>query len=193
MYRKIRTQLNEQITKRNGTDETTKTETTFTDGDNLKAIGVPIEIKVEKEIEKSENDILKEEYILEEDEKQEDILFEKFEERILHPIKMLDQFLKNLTPDNLNTEEIDRYYKIMDKNADLSSRIGFDIISNMHKIFVGALLLIRSGSLLPVKDVVESMRACLIVIVAVVKGKEVDITNYLNRAENFGKQIQNLS
>jgi hypothetical protein len=106
---------------------------------------------------------------------------------------MLDQFLKNLTPDNLNTEEIDRYYKIMDKNADLSSRIGFDIISNMHKIFVSALLLIRSGSLLPVKDVVESMRACLIVKVAVVKGKEVDITNYLNRAENFGKQIQNLS
>jgi len=193
MYRKIRTQLNEQINKRNGEGETAKVEKTFIDGNNLQDSQVPVEIKVEKEIEKSENDILKEEFILEEDEKQDDILFEKFEERILHPIKMLDQFLKNLTPDNLNPEEIDRYYKIMDKNAELSSRIGFDIISSMHKIFVNALLLIRSGSLLPVKDVVESMRACLIVIVAVVKGKEVDITNYLNRAENFGRQIQNLS
>jgi hypothetical protein len=37
------------------------------------------------------------------------------------------------------------------------------------------------------------MRACLIVIVAVVRGKEVDITNYLNRAENFGRQIQDLN
>lgn len=193
MYRKIRTQLNEQINKRNGEGETAKVEKTFLDGNNLQDSQVPVEIKVEKEIEKSENDILKEEFILEEEEKQEDILFEKFEERILHPIKMLDQFLKNLTPDNLIPEEIDRYFKIMDKNAELSSRIGFDIISSMHKIFVNALLLIRSGSLLPVKDVVESMRACLIVIVAVVKGKEVDITNYLNRAENFGRQIQNLS
>ncbi len=193
MYRKIRTQLNEQIDKRNGDGETAKVEKTFIDENNLQDSQVPVEIKFEKEIEKSENDILKEEFILEEDEKQEDILFEKFEERILHPIKMLDQFLKNLTPDNLNPEEIDRYYKMMDKNAELSSRIGFDIISSMHKIFVNALLLIRSGSLLPVKDVVESMRACLIVIVAVVKGKEVDITNYLNRAENFGRQIQNLS
>jgi len=30
----------------------------------------------------------------------------------------------------------------------------------------------------PVKEVIESLRACLIVIVAVVRGKEVDITNY---------------
>jgi len=193
MYRKIRTQLIEQIIKKNGFDEPVKTDINIVVENKLKNITVPVEIKIEKETEKTENDILKEEYILEEEEKHEDILFEKFEERILHPIKMLDQFLKNLTPDNMNEEEIDRYYRIMEKNAELSSRIGFDIISNMHKIFVNALLLIRSGSILPEKEVVESMRACLIVIVAVVKGKEVDITNYLNRAEHFGRQIQNIS
>jgi len=43
---------------------------------------------------------------------------------------------------------------------------------------------------MPGKDVVDALRACLIVIVAVVKGKEVDITNYLNRAEEFGKRIK---
>ncbi len=193
MYRKIRSQLVEQIIKRNGSDESVKTGINISDGINLPDAQVTVEKKVDQASEKSANDLLKEEYILEEDEKQEELLFEKFEERILHPIKMLDQFLKNLTPDNLNNDEIDRHFKIMDKNADLSSRIGFEIISNMHKIFVNALLLIKSGSLIPVRDVVESMRACLIVIVAVVKGKEVDITNYLNRAENFGRQIQNLS
>jgi len=193
MYRKIRAQLVEQITKKNGFDEPIRNEINIVIEDKLKSIAVPVEIKVEKEKEKTENDILKEEYILEEEEKHEDILFEKFEERILHPIKMLDQFLKNLTPDNMNEVEIDRYYRIMEKNAELSTRIGFDIISNMHNIFVNALLLIKSGSILPVKEVVESMRACLIVIVAVVKGKEVDITNYLNRAEHFGRQIQNIS
>jgi hypothetical protein len=34
------------------------------------------------------------------------------------------------------------------------------------------------------------MRACLIVIVAVVRGKEVDITNYLNKAEDFEREIE---
>ncbi len=192
VYRKIRIQLQEQLINKNGPAEVQDVEIKNIIVEDIKEIPKTTEIKVELEIEKSENDILKEEFILEEDEKHEDILFEKFEERILTPIKMLDQFLKTLTPDNMNEAEIDRFYKIMNKNAELSSRIGFDIISNMHRIFVDALLLIKSGSILPVKEVVESMRACLIVIVAVVKGKEVDITNYLNRAEHFGKQIQNI-
>jgi len=34
------------------------------------------------------------------------------------------------------------------------------------------------------------MRACLIVIVAVVRGKDVDITNYLNKAEDFERKIR---
>lgn len=191
MYKRIRTQVSEQISKRNEATEQEKTEAVVTN-EIVQESANHIEIKIESSVAKTENDILKEQFILEEDEKHEDILFEKFEERILHPIKMLDQFLKNLTPENLNQDEIERYYKLMDKNAELSSRIGFEIISNMHKIFVNALLLIKSGSLLPKKEVVEAMRACLIVIVAVVKGKEVDITNYLNRAEQFGRQIQNL-
>ena len=45
---------------------------------------------------------------------------------------------------------------------------------------------------MPGHDVIEAMRACLIVIVAVVRGKELDITNYLNRAEAFGREIQSL-
>ncbi len=42
---------------------------------------------------------------------------------------------------------------------------------------------------MPGKEVIESLRACLIVIVAVVRGKEVDISNYLNRAEDFGNKL----
>jgi len=59
----------------------------------------------------------------------------------------------------------------------------------MHKIFSSALDLIKNKELLPIIPVIEGMRACLIVIVALVRGKDVDITLYLNRAENFGKQI----
>ena len=56
-----------------------------------------------------------------------------------------------------------------------------------------ALILIKNKELDPDKETVESMRACLIVIVAVVRGKEVDITTYLNRAEEFGERIETLT
>lgn len=149
--------------------------------------------KIDFEInEESENDRLKEEIILEDEEKEDTFLFENYEEKILKPIKELDALLKNLTPDKVNPEEIRRYLETMRKNAELSSKNGFGIIADMHKIFAHSLHLIESRAILPVKEVIEGMRACLIVIVAVIRGKEVDITNYLNRAEYFGRQIQNI-
>jgi hypothetical protein len=77
----------------------------------------------------------------------------------------------------------------MSSNAQLSERIGFEILTSMHNIIAKALLLIRNRDLMPGKEVIESLRACLIVIVAVVRGKEVDISNYLNKAEDFGNKI----
>ena len=78
---------------------------------------------------------------------------------------------------------------IMKENSELSHKIGFEIIYNMHRIFAHAVKLIRQGYLEPEDEIIESMRACLIVIVAVVRGKEVDITDYLNRAEMFGSRV----
>lgn len=144
-------------------------------------------------VEKSEADILKEKFILE-DEKEEDsdLFFQNYETEILKPIKSIDMMLKKLSENIADPEQINKYAKIMKNNAELSTKIGFDIIANMHRVVAKALLLIKTRELMPGKEVIESVRACLIVIVAVVKDKEVDITNYLNRAEEFGRQIQSI-
>lgn len=117
--------------------------------------------------------------------------FQNYESSILKPIKQIESLLKTLSEETLNKDEVIGLSTVMEKNAKLSSRIGFDIIAAMHKIIAGALKLIGEGEIKPEKEIVESVRACLIVIVAVVRGKEVDITPYLNRAESFGKKIQN--
>jgi len=57
----------------------------------------------------------------------------------------------------------------------------------MHTIFYTALLSIKDKKIAIDKNLIESLRACLIVIVAVVRGKDVNITNYLNKSENLGK------
>lgn len=116
--------------------------------------------------------------------------FQNYESSVLKPIKQIDTLLKTLNEENVNEEELLELGALMEKNGKLSSRIGFEIIANMHAIISHALLLIGSGDLKPIKEIVESLRACLIVIVAVVRGKDVDITNYLNRAEAFGTKIQ---
>ncbi|HEX2867604.1 MAG TPA: hypothetical protein VHO03_11210 [Ignavibacteriales bacterium] len=126
-------------------------------------------------------------------EAEENILFEDYESRILSPIKDLDQFLRKLSSGSVDDKEIEKYSEIMRENADLSDKIGFEIIANMHGVFLRALELLKSNVIPPVREVAEGMRAALIVIVAVIKGKDVDIKKFLNKAEDFGRKIQNIN
>lgn len=145
-----------------------------------------------KLFDETERNKLKEKIIFEEEKEDEDLFFQNYENEILKTIKPIDGMLKQLSKNEVSSEELQIFAKKMKINGDISAKIGFDIIANMHWIIAKALLLIRTRELMPGKDVIESVRACLIVIVALVRGKEVDINNYLNRAEEFGKEIQTL-
>lgn len=128
------------------------------------------------------------EKIIMEDDKNESGSFHKFELQILEPIKQIDEMLKKMLVGKVVYEELKMYSEIMEDHATLSTEKGFGIIAEMHKILKEAFKGIISGNILINKSVIESLRACLIVIAAVVKGKEIDITDYLNRAEKFGKK-----
>lgn len=141
---------------------------------------------------KPEDNKLKERLVLDDAVEDEDLFFQNFESSILKPIKPLDNMLKDMIKNETNYDQINSFAKVMKENGQLSTRIGFEIIANMHLIVAKALTLIRNRDLMPGREVIESIRACLIVIVAVVKGKEVDISNYLNRAEEFGNQISTI-
>jgi len=143
----------------------------------------------ETTFEKSETDKIKEKLILEEEKDEETFFIQNYESEILKPIKPLDAMLKQLSKNEINSDEVLNFARIMQTNGEISLKIGFEIISSMHQIVSKALFMIRTRDLMPGKEVIESMRACLIVIVAVVRGKEVDITNYLNRAEEFGRKL----
>jgi hypothetical protein len=159
-----------------------------------------IEIKIDLSKRKNENEpfinheqnTLKEKLVLDEVSDEDDIFFQNYEAAILKPIKPLDSFLKDISKNELNFEQIQLFANMMNDNARLSSKIGFEIIANMHYVIAKALTLIKTRHLMPGKEVIESIRACLIVIVAVVKGKEVDITNYLNKAEEFGNHLSTI-
>ncbi|MEJ2617037.1 MAG: hypothetical protein P8Z35_18945 [Ignavibacteriaceae bacterium] len=140
--------------------------------------------------ETAESDKIKEEIILSEENVTDENSFENYESAVLESIKPFDSLLKDLSEKEINTDEIEKYAGIMKENEIASRRNGFNIIASMHNILAHSLLLIRNV-LIPSSELIESMRACLIVIVALVKGKEVDISNYLNRAEEFGKKIIN--
>jgi hypothetical protein len=110
-----------------------------------------------------------------------------FEKKILNPIKSLDDLLKKVSTGDASNLELKQYSELMKEHSELSALQGFQVLSKMHRIMSRAFNEIVEGNLIVDKKIIESLRACLIVIVAVVKRKEVDITGYLNRAEEFGQ------
>ena len=134
-----------------------------------------------------ERDELKEDLILGEIKGVNKFDFDDFEEVILKPISKLENLLKNIAENIFTDVELLQYIKIMQKNAEFSEHIGFVVLAEMHTIFYTALLSIKDKKIAIDKNLIESLRACLIVIVAVVRGKDVNITNYLNKSENLGK------
>ncbi|AFH49328.1 Hypothetical protein IALB_1620 [Ignavibacterium album JCM 16511] len=141
---------------------------------------------------KPETEKIKEKIILDDENDNEELFIQNFETNILKPVKPLDQMLKNLAKDDFDYEEISSFIKVMSDNGRLSKKIGFEIISDMHETIAQTLTLIKNRRLMPGKEIIEGLRACLIVIVAVVKGKEVDITNYLNRADELQQKISKI-
>lgn len=141
---------------------------------------------------KPETEKIKEKIILDDESDSEELFIQNFETNILKPIKPLDLMLKNLAKDDFDYEEISSFIKVMSDNGKLSKKIGFEIISDMHETIAQTLTLIKNRKLMPGKEIIEGLRACLIVIVAVVKGKEVDITNYLNRADELQQKISKI-
>ena len=138
---------------------------------------------------RSSADKIKEKFILDDLDESSDFIFENYVETILKPIKKLDPFLIKLGNDEINLPEVQDVIITMRKHAELSKKVGFEILCNMHLVFAKGLELIKEEEVIVNNEIIEDLRACLIVIVAIVRSKDVDITNYLTRAENFGKSL----
>ncbi len=141
-----------------------------------------------------ENKIIKEDLILSEpnEVKQAGFDYDEFESNIVTPIKDIEEFLKRILENDFDNSEIIEKINILKSNSDLSKEYGFNLLSEMHSIIVSAFQLIISSELEINSDTIENIRACLIVIVAAVREKDVDISNYLKRAEIFRVELQTI-
>jgi len=142
--------------------------------------------------EKTTNEKRKESFILEVEDHDDQLFFQNFEATILNPVKEIEATLKNLGDGEVKATELRKYESVMRVNATLSEKFGTEITTEMHKILANAFRMIQLKELQPGKELIEAMRSCLIVIVALVRNKDIDITYYLNRAEEFGKKLQTL-
>ncbi len=140
----------------------------------------------------TERNELKEHFILDDLKTNINFIFENFVESVLKPIEDLDDFIIRLGSNNYSEGELNKFADILRTNANLSKRVELEILTNMHLTLLNALNVIKNKLLTVDEITIEAMRSCLIVIVAVVREKDVDISYYLDKAEKFGKFLKNI-
>ncbi len=116
--------------------------------------------------------------------------YDLFVKSVLEPITALDAFLQELQRGNRDKEKIEFFYDKMIQNKNLSQKAGLEIVAKMHTLLYRAFDLIRVHEFALTKDNIESLRACLIVIVAVVREKDVDISLFLDKAERLNYLLE---
>jgi len=141
---------------------------------------------------KQDTDKIKEEIIFEDIAKDSELDFEEFQQRAMKPIKSIENLLERMLLDNYSEDELLSYSEIMDEHRKLAEAMSFTLLAKMHKAISKAFFLLGEKKIKPNDYLIESLRACLIVIVATIKNKDVDITNYLNIAEIFFEKINKM-
>ncbi len=155
----------------------------------------PVEFMLEYQPTENDNDEtleMKSDFILDDELLQRDISFDEYKEKVLDSIKNMDALLNDLQDGNYSDEQIMKCLRTVEINKTLSEKHNFDIITRMHQTFEDSLRLIQKNVIKINKQLIYAMRSCLIVIVAIIKDKKVDITEFLKRAEFLGKEIEKL-
>ncbi|NOX17318.1 MAG: hypothetical protein GXO87_03435 [Chlorobi bacterium] len=149
--------------------------------------------KINFDDELRKNEQLKKEIVYSENEDEKtEFEFEEFEKKVVDSIKTIDVLLRKIESMDFTKEDLEAGRELISENKTLSYRIGLEIITEMHTAVESAFNFIILGKLLPNENVIENIRACLVVIVAVVRNKDVDISNYLKRANHFTKELEKI-
>jgi len=117
--------------------------------------------------------------------------FENYLNAVLKPVKSFDAFLEKMLEGKFTEEELDEYYDVFRQNASLSLDAGLEIVKEMHVNLYEALYFIREGKLEVSRESIDLLRASMVVIVAIVRRKEVDISVFLNKAERLNEILKN--
>jgi hypothetical protein len=115
-----------------------------------------------------------------------------FEDIILKTVNSVDSFLQDITNSKIDKNNIEPYLLKLEENQKLSLNHNLYLVAQMHSILFDCLSFIK-GKVYPVKEeLIDYMRGCLIVIAAIIRRKDVDISNYLNKAEILAAEIRKI-
>jgi hypothetical protein len=108
---------------------------------------------------------------------------------LINPLRELAAYINDIEEKKSNSKSIDHYIDLAKSNLNYAKDRSYPEIPKMMGIVIKTFEKVKLLQLSYNSDVIEGLRCCLIVSLAQVKKKNVDISGYIEKAERFGEKI----
>lgn len=116
----------------------------------------------------------------------------EYTETFMAQIKAIDAMLKRWQKAEFYQQEIKYFSELMGENVSFLEKKKTENLANLFRIVGATLFLVLRKDIVADKDIIESLRAALIVIVASLRKKDVDIEAYQKRTETLETKLGQL-
>lgn len=121
-----------------------------------------------------------------------DNLFLDFEKSILQNILDVDDFLKNAVKKSLDEDELFKLIQEAYRCYQLAKELDYEFISELIKVYWLALVAIRDHKLTIKKTDADLVRSTLIVLVSLIKGREIDLEPFMKNHNSLKEKLKQL-
>lgn len=117
----------------------------------------------------------------------------EFETKLLNNIIDVDFFLNSILKQNIDEN---LQFRLIANSYDcllLAEKLGHELVAQLIKTYWSALLAIRDGKVVVDKAFIEKVQSVLIILVSLLKNKEIDYEPFWIRINNLKEELKNLS
>jgi len=125
--------------------------------------------------------------------KTDEEIFYEFETSLVDNIKELDDYLGKITTSSYDENREEELITQAYKSLTTAESLGHEVIAKMIKTYWAALLAMRDKKLPATKNEAELIRSTLIIIVALIKDKDIELESYWENHNYLVKKLTDLS
>lgn len=119
-----------------------------------------------------------------------DNLYLDFEKLVLDNIIEVDEFLNKSLNEPVENEQTLKLIQKAYKSFELAQELNFDLISELIKVYWLSLVAIRDNKLKPTKTNSELIRSTLIILVSLLKQRDVDLEPFIQKHNQLKEKLK---
>lgn len=180
-----------EVTNESQIDEKEKEENESVETSKVTEKGTEKEDQTSQDFESPDETRIKDQLMKKLNEENDDLYLD-FEKMLLDNILEVDEFLNKVINQKIDDEQFLKLIQKAYRSFQLAEELNFTLISELIKVYWLSLVAIRDNNLKPSKSIADLIRSTLIILVTLIKQREVDLEPFMQKHNQLKEKLKSL-